>query len=744
MMKKLLTSLVILFIFTISIFFGGAVLKLFGSIDGPGIIEGKVLPNIIIEDRANRINFVKTELEVLDEKQILFGDLHVHTTYSTDAFMWSLPFMNGKGASPIADACDYARFCSALDFWSINDHAEASTPRKWLDTKESIQQCNNLSEGTDDLVSFLGWEWTQVDNTPDGHYGHKNVMFLETDNSLVPPRAIGSGGIAPLVMRLGLPWTMSALPATLDFKNRDRFFAFNKFFEEITETPICPEGLDTKDLPLNCYEEAKNPNILFQKLKEWDTPYMVIPHGTTWGFYTPATSDWKKQLQNFQDDESQFLFEIYSGHGNSEEYRSWNDAAEDSNGDLFCPEATNDFLPTCQQVGNIMAQRCEDSGMDAQSCSQLVAKTKSNSVRMGAMGYAAVNEIDSNDLLNAGQCNDCFLPAFNYRPLGSAQYVLALSDFSDAANPKRFKFGFIGSSDNHGARPGTGYKEVDRLFNTEANGFNDPFFKKLANLARPKGKLEPTYMDLGTRTLTSIMDLNLATDAERQSAYFMTGGLVAAHSSSRSRESIWDALDRKEVYATSGPRILLWFDAQTESESLTMGSEVNLEQSPVFTVKAAGSLKQKPGCPDSSTGGLTKERLEKICNSECYNPSNERRIITRIEVIKILPQQFEGEPVEELVDDVWKTFPCNATSCKISFQDEQFSIGRRDAVYYVRAIEESTPTLSADPLGCEFDENGQCVKAEVCRVGVDKNRGECIAPAEHRAWSSPIFLNYSS
>mgnify|MGYP007112312935 CR=1 FL=1 len=78
------------------------------------------------------------------------------------------------------------------------------------------------------------------------------------------------------------------------------------------------------------------------------------------------------------------------------------------------------------------------------------------------------------------------------------------------------------------------------------------------------------------------------------------------------------------------------------------------------------------------------------------------------------------------------------------FQDEQFAIGRRDAVYYVRAIEEPTPTLSADPLGCEFDESGQCIKAEVCRVGVHENRGECIAPAEHRAWSSPIFVNYSS
>ena len=110
-MRNLLTSLVLLFIFTVAIFFGGAVFKVFGTLDGPGVIEGKVLPEKALQDRASRINVVKSELEVLDEKQILFGDLHVHTTYSTDAFMWSLPFMNGKGASPLADACDYARFC---------------------------------------------------------------------------------------------------------------------------------------------------------------------------------------------------------------------------------------------------------------------------------------------------------------------------------------------------------------------------------------------------------------------------------------------------------------------------------------------------------------------------------------------------------------------------------------------------------------------------------------------------------
>ena len=72
-----------------------------------------------------------------------------------------------------------------------------------------------------------------------------------------------------------------------------------------------------------------------------------------------------------------------------------------------------------------MAARCKDSEMDEQTCKYLADQTKLFSAQMGPTGYAAVNETDPDDFLNAGQCNDCFLPAFNYRPLGSAQYVLA-------------------------------------------------------------------------------------------------------------------------------------------------------------------------------------------------------------------------------------------------------------------------------------------------------------------------------
>ena len=37
-----------------------------------------------------------TEANTATEKQILFGDAHVHTTWSFDAFMFSLPVLNAS------------------------------------------------------------------------------------------------------------------------------------------------------------------------------------------------------------------------------------------------------------------------------------------------------------------------------------------------------------------------------------------------------------------------------------------------------------------------------------------------------------------------------------------------------------------------------------------------------------------------------------------------------------------------
>ena len=133
-------------------------------------------------------------------RQILFGDLHAHTTISFDAFMLNMPLHGGAGASPPADACDFARHCAALDFWSINDHAANITEADWKNTIESIRQCDERAGDprNPDLVSFLGWEWTQMGPTPDTHYGHKNVVLEYTDDARIPTRPIAAsaGGLA--------------------------------------------------------------------------------------------------------------------------------------------------------------------------------------------------------------------------------------------------------------------------------------------------------------------------------------------------------------------------------------------------------------------------------------------------------------------------------------------------------------------------------------------------------------------
>ena len=100
-MKNVLTSIVLLVVFSVVIFFVGGVFKLFGTLEGPGEILGDKVPEYVIQEREQRISKIADDLGVESEKQILFGDLHVHTTYSTDAFMWSLPYFNGPGVTNI-------------------------------------------------------------------------------------------------------------------------------------------------------------------------------------------------------------------------------------------------------------------------------------------------------------------------------------------------------------------------------------------------------------------------------------------------------------------------------------------------------------------------------------------------------------------------------------------------------------------------------------------------------------------
>ena len=320
---------------------------LFGEHEGPGTVTERRIPAALRAQRDAVQGSGSQALGAPPERQILFGDLHVHTTFSTDAFTSSLPLMQGEGAHPPADACDYARFCSALDFWSINDHAENLSTRHWRETVEAMRQCDAVADPrAPDVVPFLGWEWTQVGQTRETHYGHKNVVLRYLDEARIPARPIAAG----TALQIGSGSWLSPGPAALALLERggswQRYLNFARYMADRAAVPSCPEGVDTNDLPDDCRELALTPQVLFRKLDEWGGESLVIPHGTTWGYYSPLGSSWDKQIRSEHDDpERQSLWELYSGHGNTEEHRDWRAIRFDEDGRPVCPRPTDDYLP---------------------------------------------------------------------------------------------------------------------------------------------------------------------------------------------------------------------------------------------------------------------------------------------------------------------------------------------------------------------------------------------------------------
>jgi hypothetical protein len=170
-----------------------------------------------------------------------------------------------------------------------------------------------------------------------------------------------------------------------------------------------------------------------------------------------------------------------------------------------------------------------------------------------------------------------------------------------------------------------------------------------------------------------------------------------------------------------------------------MGSEITMIEAPTFRVKAAGSYKQKPGCPSDSFSNLSNERLDYLCAGECYNPSDERYSITRIEVIKITPQEYQGELVADLIKDTWKTIQCpkNNKICEVTFTDDDFI---RDSLYYVRAIQEQTSVINGKQLNMTYNNNEKIIK--ICKGSYKTDLNDsCLSKSEERAWSSPIYVN---
>ena len=750
MWKRVIVALVLLVALALGI------LQLLGSgflgepWDGGHPIDAPI-PDAVTHDRVAAQRAAAARAGVSEPRQILFGDLHVHSTFSTDAFMMALPMSGGDGARPVSDACDFARHCSALDFWSINDHALALTPRRWDETVRAMRECAEVSGDptSPDVSPFLGWEWTQVGTTPENHYGHKNVVLRHLDDGRIPARPISAGlprgadrdtATVP-AMAFGL------LVATAPSSGVD----LTNYFREMLSADACPSGVPVRDLPDDCIEAAHTPAELFSKLDDWGHDDDGDPARHHLGLLHVA----RFLVGQAADDRDHArpapggrLVEVFSGHGNSRGVRapSARSILERRRRPKTCP------APKPRATCRACWQRRRDRPRRAASrpasrarkpptCSARAETARQHFVDAGFNGGGATvpGQRGLGDWQDAGQCRDCFQPSFNYRPrsFGPVHDGTRPATASNG-DPLRFRFGFIAAERQPLGAAGHRLQGVLPDASSPSMRFGNVRRTRPARRRRrPEGRCHGGALAAEDQRRRSAGASSSCFETERQASFFLTGGLVAAHSAGRSRDAVWDAMHRKEVYGTSGTRILLWFDLLnapgTRGAELPMGSEVSFDArsgSPIFRVRAVGSFRQQPGCPAYASDALGPEALDRLCKGECYHPSDTRKLITRIEVVRIRPQQHPGEPVTPLIEDPWRVIACepDPEGCRVTFSDPEFAAAGRDTVYYVRAIEEPSEAVNADGIGCR-------------EVPIED---DCLGEVEERAWSSPIFVDHSA
>ena len=188
-------------------------------------------------------------------------------------------------------------------------------------------------------------------------------------------------------------------------------------------------------LPADCHESAQTPQVLFEKLSQWGFDTLVIPHGTTWGFYTPPGSTFDKQLtvQTARRRQAAPVRDLLGP-------RQLGGVSLVA-GDRLGRQRQPDVPRADEELRAVLLARRRDHPRplrrhpEGSSATQRVATARLNYLKAGVTGRMTVPGATPDDWKDCGQCRDCFNPAFNYRPGNSAQYALAITNFDDPAQP---------------------------------------------------------------------------------------------------------------------------------------------------------------------------------------------------------------------------------------------------------------------------------------------------------------------
>ena len=303
-----------------------------------------------------------------------------------------------------------------------------------------------------------------------------------------------------------------------------------------------------------------------------------------------------------------------------------------------------------------------------------------------------------------------------------------------------YQFGFIGSSDTHSAASQNDESafssKLGILSSTAEQRGSIPQKGLRGQLAYYSTKLAETInpTPLGKSLYVKI---NGDVYAGGASPTYGASGFAAAWAEENTRESIYQAFRRKEVFATSGPRIRLRFFAGYEFDATMLTAADGIERAYANGVTMGGTLLAKQQTEDntSSPGFLV------IASADPKNAP-----LQRIQVVKGWVDSA-GKTHEKVMDVACangavvdaQTNRCpdngarvDISDCSINpesgsaelaalWQDPDFDPAQR-AFYYARAIENPTCRWST---------------WDAVRAGVAP-RPDFATTLQERAWSSPI------
>jgi hypothetical protein len=271
------------------------------------------------------------------------------------------------------------------------------------------------------------------------------------------------------------------------------------------------------------------------------------------------------------------------------------------------------------------------------------------------------------------------------------------------ANP--FHYGFVGSTDTHLGTPG--------LVDEDASFPGHGGAGTSARTALPPG-------------LTDIVEFN-------------PGGLTAIWAEENSREALFQALRRREVYATSGPRIVLRvFGGWSFDESMCQ-APLDAVQGYAAGVPMGGTL---PARPDGATAPTFVVRA-------AADPGVEGASGAMLQRIQIIEGWLEGGEVRTAVHDLATAGSASVdpATCELEGDEGEAELcavwtdpdfdPQADAFYYVRVLED--PTCRWATQACLLA-GVDCDQPATVTEGFE---GCCLDTWERviqeRAWSSPIW-----